>query len=171
MTILKINTLVVMICMMSTTLFAQIKGRYDCEYCGHYEGMSTRGDSAETNLVIVRLELYSDSTYGFEVGGVFSWCSSMVFTGQGKWMADSNWIYFKPDSIYGGNFVMIVPGLYTSDDHTDFRRATRYYSQGYTKALRIEHQSFACYTIAVDLDWDCLENSWTDQPIKNRNCK
>jgi hypothetical protein len=72
---------------------AQLK-RYDCEYCGYYEGISTKGDSGETNMVIVKLDLRSDSTYGYEIGGVFSGCTSMVFTGSGKWFADSAWIYF-----------------------------------------------------------------------------
>jgi hypothetical protein len=130
------------------------------DYSGLYTGSCDEVSDTDVNHIIVKLWLYNDSTYYYEIGGVFSWCRSATFNGWGNWFAEADWIYFKPDTIEAGSLFVMAHPVVPDRNKEENARMFMHWKEGYDHALRVTTTE-DCNRIYLRIAWDCFE-SWED---------
>jgi hypothetical protein len=138
-----------------------------------YNGCFDSVSQGESSHIYVKLFLSNDSTYSYEIGGVFSWCTSQTLTGSGKWLIDNNWIYFKPDTIGNGTnpFVMDYSVLPLERTKNENQLIWKHLHSGYDHALPITKGKKGCDEIAFRIPYDCFKRDWPDRVIRKVDCK
>lgn len=154
-------------------LFGQANDTTSSKYSGVYTGQLDSVTSQESSHIFIRLGLRPDSLFYYDIGGVFSWCNSMSFECRGRWLADGDWLYFKPDSTQSGAqyFMPAFPNTYPASARTKEEQywLDKHRAEGYVYALRITTDASGCPNIYFDIDWDCL-GMWRNRQIKKTEC-
>ena len=150
--------------------FGQDVTIYDCKGCGTFLGEVDKVAGDNTNHIIVKLNLIKDSTFYFEIAGVFSWCTSKVFSGQGKWFIENQWLYLKLDENNANSFVIGNQHGYKEtdkevSDKEYIANRLKYLDKGFG-GLPIILDKTNTETIYFGIAYDCFENSWSNNPVR-----
>ena len=145
--------------------FGQTEKFYECKYCGEYAGKADDTSGGRINHIYVKFSLMKDSVYYYEIGGVFSWCTSKTFTGGGKWFSDNNWLYFKPDT--NQIFIMFYPVM-SKLTKEESNQLNKYNDKGYIHTLKILKGKSEGDKIFFRIGWDCFESYWPNNFVQKK---
>lgn len=159
-------------------LFAQTIFGQNNTYYGAYDGKLEGIYNGDTTKIVVKLELRKDSTFQYEINGLFSACTSQTFICSGKWFSDIGWLYFKSDTLPRENlefmvqrmsFVLSYPVPFDSRTKNENDMIWKY-GNGYDDALKITNDKSNCPKIFFRISYDCFE-VWRNIAIQKTDCK